>query len=209
LEQKHKKPMNRLFQFLLVITAFVAFACAGSQNSTHTDHQDNDTTATTTQAAADLFAVAVLVDTIPSPRKEMTATVDGVSVTVNYGSPSVKGRTIWGDLVPYDKVWRAGANEATTIEVSKDVNIEGQTLPAGKYAFFTIPGENDWTLIFNEDATLWGAYEYDENKDVMRVKVVPTTTEAMSETMEFSVQEGGQVVLSWDKLQVPFAVKAG
>ena len=82
----------------------------------------------------------------------------------------------------------------------------GKELAAGKYGLFTIPGENDWTLIFNEVADQWGAYEYDQTKDVMRVKVTPKAVADMSETMEFSVKDGN-VVLHWEKLQVPFSVK--
>src|SRR4051812_3645735 len=88
--------------------------------------------------------------TLASPRDTVMGKVDDVVVTVNYGSPSVKGRKIWGRLVPYNQVWRTGANEATTFSVSKDVLVEGKPLAAGTYGLFTIPGENDWTVIFNK-----------------------------------------------------------
>src|SRR6476659_2856969 len=80
----------------------------------------------------------------------------GANLTITYGSPSVKGRKIWGGLVPYDKVWRAGANEATQIETDKDLVVEGKKLPAGKYSLYTIPGENEWQIIINSQTGQWG-----------------------------------------------------
>src|SRR5687767_4572105 len=98
----------------------------------------------------------------PSPAATATGKIGAANVSVNYSSPSVKGRTIWGDLVPYGKVWRAGANEATVFQTDRDITIEGKKLPAGKYSFFTIPTENEWTLIFNKQPEQWGAYKYDD-----------------------------------------------
>ena len=102
---------------------------------------------------------------------------------------------------------RTGANEATTFSVNQDVTIGGQTLAAGSYGLFTIPGESDWTIIFNEVYEQWGAYEYDESKDVLRVKVTPEMGDESSETMEFGVNENSVVVM-WDKVSVPFAIEA-
>lgn len=133
-------------------------------------------------------------------------TIDGLSVTLEYGRPNVKGRTIWGGLVPYGKVWRTGANEATTITFGQDVTVEGQKLAAGTYGLFTIPGEGDWTVIFNTVADQWGAFDYDPGKDALRVTVEPRAQE-MVETMDFVI-EGDEVVLRWEKLAVPFAVGA-
>src|SRR5688572_3927170 len=95
-----------------------------------------------------------------SPKASVSYTIGLTDVEIHYGSPAVKGRPVWGSLVPYDKIWRAGANEATTIEFSTDVNMEGQTLRAGKYALFIIPGETDWTIIFNKKHDQWGAFGY-------------------------------------------------
>jgi len=97
-------------------------------------------------------------------------TVAGVAVVVEYGRPSVGGRAIWGALVPYGQVWRAGADEATTISFDRDVKIEGQALPKGTYALFTIPGESSWTVIFSKTAKQWGAYDYDAKQDALREK---------------------------------------
>ena len=88
----------------------------------------------------------------PSPAETVSGKAGNATVTIAYGSPSVKGRKVWGDLVPYGKVWRTGANDATTIEFSSDVKIEGQALAKGKYALFTIPEETGWTIIFNKNS---------------------------------------------------------
>lgn len=141
-----------------------------------------------------------------SKNGKTTGTVDGVSVTLEYGRPNVKGRTIWGGLVPYGKVWRTGADEATTITFSQDVMVEGQKLAAGTYGLFTIPGEKEWTVIFNQVADQWGAFGYDSGKDALRVTVEPRAHE-MVESMDFVIEDG-EVVLRWEKLAVPVSVRA-
>lgn len=142
-----------------------------------------------------------------SKNGETTATLGGVDVSITYGRPQVRGRTVWGDLVPYGAVWRTGADEATTITFSGDVTIEGQPLPAGTYALFTIPSQEAWTVVFNKVAEQWGAYDYDESQDALRVQVQPTTGDHVEE-LTFSVEES-TVVIAWEKLRVPFKVEAG
>lgn len=143
----------------------------------------------------------------PSPPAESSATVGSTQVTIDYSQPAVKGREIFGTLVPYDEVWRTGANEATTFEVDKDVLIEGQPLPAGKYALFTIPGEDEWAIIFNRTAEQWGAYEYDQEQDVLRVNVEPTKVPEEAELLSFDVDESGEVSLQWADTEVTFQVE--
>ncbi|MEX2597901.1 MAG: DUF2911 domain-containing protein [Salibacteraceae bacterium] len=140
-----------------------------------------------------------------SPAQSTSATIDGVNVTITYNAPSVRGREIWGKLVPFNEVWRTGANEATTISFDKDVMIEGQALPSGSYALFTIPGEDEWTYIFNSEPKQWGAYKYDQSKDALRVKATPKTR-AMQEQMAFVIEDN-KVMLHWEKLGVHFSVK--
>lgn len=155
-----------------------------------------------------LFCAVILAQAQPkpSPAAEAKAKVNGTDVTINYSQPAVKARTIWGDLVPYDAVWRTGANEATWIEVSEDVQIEGQTLKAGKYGLFTIPGRDEWTIIFNKTWQQWGAYEYDEAKDALRVTVKSESIPIASERMTFNINKNGNVDLLWDKLKVTFKI---
>jgi len=142
---------------------------------------------------------------VASPRDSITQTVNGATITINYGSPAVKGREIWGKLVPYDTVWRTGANEATRFTTDKDIMVEGKTLPAGTYGFFAIPGRSSWTIIFNSVAKQWGAFKYDASKDVLRVTVTPETTK-MHEHLVYKINNNG-FDLSWDKLKVPVAIK--
>lgn len=141
----------------------------------------------------------------PSPPRKATGTLGDMSVEINYSSPKVKGRSIWGGLVPYGEVWRTGANEATTISFSKTALVEGKKLAAGKYSLFTIPGEEKWTVIFNSVAEQWGAYEYDKSKDALRVEVTPRAIDEHVESMEFIVADG-KVTLRWEKLEVPVSV---
>lgn len=132
--------------------------------------------------------------------------VDGVEITVEYGRPSVKGRKIWGGLVPFDRVWRTGADEATTITLAADASIEGQALAAGMYSFFTVPSEGEWTVIFNEVSEQWGAFNYEEAKDVLRVTVTPQASEFV-ESLEFQMDES-DLILRWGELAVPIQIAA-
>ena len=134
-------------------------------------------------------------------------TIDGVEVTLEYGRPNVRKRKIWGGLVPNGKVWRTGANEATTISFSADVTIEGKKLAAGTYGLFTIPGEGQWVFIFNKTAEQWGAFNYDAGQDALRVSVGAKKAEHV-ESMELVI-ERSSVVLRWEKLAVGFTVAAG
>jgi len=148
---------------------------------------------------------------IASPRDSVvTTTANGVTVTVTYGSPAIKGRTIGRELEPReDSIWRAGANEATTFEVNKDVTIEGKKLPAGKYALFTKKHGNEWTVIFNKTWQTWGAYSYKENmaQDALQVKVNQAKGTSYNERLKFVVGNDGKVQLLWGNMDVAFVVK--
>ena len=146
-----------------------------------------------------------LMEPKPSPAATATGKIGTSAVTVNYSSPAVKGRPIWGGLVPYGQVWRAGANEATTVEFSKDVMVEGKALPAGKYGFFMLPTEKQWTVIFNKVPNQWGAFKYDQKQDALRVMVTPRKT-ALTERLAYEVTPKG-LVLRWENLEVPIAIK--
>lgn len=145
-----------------------------------------------------------------SPNAEAAHKIGKTDVRITYGAPAVKGRAIWGQLVPWGQVWRAGANEATTITFSTDVKVEGKALPAGTYALFTIPTENEWTVIFNKTANQWGAYDYDAAQDALRVTVKPAAAEH-TEQMTFRFEDAGagaaRVVLLWEKVRVAFRVE--
>ena len=145
----------------------------------------------------------------PSPKATVSQTVGLTDVTITYCRPGVKGRVIWGGLVPYDEVWRTGANEATTITFSDDVTIDGNKLPAGTYGLFTIPGKDEWTVIFNKGAKQWGAYEYKQADDALRIKVKPHPDEFRELlTMWFPAvaSDSATLAICWEKLSVPVAI---
>jgi hypothetical protein len=154
-------------------------------------------------------------ETDKSKRASLPATATGMvmdaTITIDYSSPSVKGRKIWGGLVPYDTVWRAGANEATLFETDKAITVEGKPLPAGKYSLYTIPGENEWVIIFNSQTGQWGV-KNDEStsedlaKDVLRVTVKPVKSVSFNEQMKFVVDDNG-FALYWENLEVPVSIK--
>ncbi len=144
-----------------------------------------------------------------SQKATVTQTVGLTDVTITYSRPGVKGRAIWDGLVPYDKVWRTGANEATIFSVSKDVTIDGKPLPAGTYSLHTIPGKTSWTVIFNKKADQWGSYSYDAAEDALRIETRPTEGPPV-EWLTFSfpdvTADVATVELAWEKARVDFKV---
>ena len=144
-----------------------------------------------------------------SQSASVTQRIGTTDITIEYHRPGVKGRAIWGGLVPYDKTWRMGANQATTIEFSDPVSIEGNAVPAGKYSFFAIPARESWTLILNKDPEQFGAFGYDPGKDQLRVQVRPVAA-PHTEWMRFSIDpvtpSSAVVTLAWEKLAVPMKI---
>ena len=170
----------------------------------------------------------------PSQKASVMQTIGVTDVTITYSRPGVKGRKIWGDpppelaagtatlddqnkrpkdmvIVPYGHVWRTGANEATQFEVTDDVLINGQKLPAGSYSLHTIPGKDEWTIVFNGTANQWGSFNYDEKKDTLRVKAKPELMADNQEWLMYSfdpvTDNSAQVNIRWEKLRVPFTVE--
>lgn len=141
-----------------------------------------------------------------SPPKTSSATVMGGEVTVAYSSPAKKDRVIFGELVPYGKVWRTGANEATTITLESDMKIGGQLVEAGKYALFTVPGESSWEIILNKVWDQWGAYNYEAEQDVVRFSATPVELKTPVENFTIEVDESGKVEMKWDTTAVSFMV---
>ena len=167
-----------------------------------------------------LFAAALLAVLAPSafaelklprvsPKSTVMQSVGSADVTISYCRPGVKGRVIWGDLVPYDKVWRTGANEATTFTVTKDVTINGKALAAGTYSLHTIPGASSWTVIFNKKADQWGSYSYDAAEDALRVDAQPTAgpnVELLTIGFPEVSPDFATVEIAWEKVRVSFKV---
>lgn len=147
-----------------------------------------------------------------SARQEISQMVADTKISISYFRPNVKGRKIWGGLVPYGEVWRTGANNATVFEVSNDVTVNGQKLPKGKYSLHSIPGETEWTIIFNKNADQWGSFRYDAKDDALRVTAKPVAAEfheTMSLEVENVVKNVAEVHIRWDKIAVPFTVDVG
>ena len=173
----------------------------------------------------------------PSQKASVMQTVGVTDITITYSRPPVKGRTIFADapatmaarakgeatldnqnerkagepIVPYDHVWRAGANEATMFVVTDDVLINGQPLKAGTYSMHAVPGKDEWTIIFNNDAGQWGSFTYDEKKDALRVKTKPQMVSDNQELLSYSFDpvsdNAATVNLRWEKIRVPFTVE--
>ena len=170
--------------------------------------------------AATIFTVALALPAqaqlkLPrvSPSAKVTQTVGTTDLTVTYSRPGAKGRVIWGELVPYDKVWRTGANEATTFTTTDPIQFGGKPLAAGTYELFSLPGKDEWQVIVSDTTGQWGSDQYDPKKDVMRVAVKPTPIDPPQEWMEFSFEDmtpgsltigpnSTNLVLRWEKLRI-------
>ena len=145
----------------------------------------------------------------PSQAASVSQTVGLTEIAITYHRPRVQDREIWGKLVPYGEVWRAGANENTTIEFSTPVEVEGHALPAGRYGFHTLPSAGSWQLIFSSVDANWGSFAYDAKEDVLRVEVKPEAApheEALAYTFDDATARETTVALRWEKLRIPFKV---
>ena len=178
------KPFPSLFIFVL---CFVVFSCSNPSS----------------QSSAEEEEIASPAKERASPLKSGTGIIGEKSIAIEYGSPSVNGRDIWGDLVPYGEVWRTGANEATNITFHDDVLVEGEMLKAGRYSLFTIPRENqDWTVILNSDWDLeHGHVQYNEENDGLRVEVSPSWQDNSQEELSIKAVENG-IEIRWEKLNL-------
>jgi tetratricopeptide (TPR) repeat protein len=146
-----------------------------------------------------------------SPEKTVAQKIGYTQVNLNWSSPSVRGRQIWGDIVPYNELWRVGANAATTVEFSTDVTIDNKKVSKGKYAMFLIPNQHaKWTLVLNTDHEQWGAYSYDKSKDVLRCEILPKKRSAIAEDLSLSISQysfiHGAILVSWEfmDIEIPF-----
>ncbi len=175
----------------------LCFTACGPENKTETTENE---TVTTTETKAG--------DERPSPLRRLEGNAGDASMKLQYGAPSVKGRVVWGDLVPYNEVWRTGANEATNIEFASDVKVEGKDLKAGRYSLFTIPKENGkWTVVFNSEWDLeHGHFQYKEENDVLRVESTPEWTNESQEQLTIAIESPG-IVVRWEKMKLPIKIE--
>jgi hypothetical protein len=146
-----------------------------------------------------------------SPACTLKQRVGLTDIEVSYSRPGVKGRTIFGGIVPYGQVWRTGANQATKITFSTDVKLNGEDVPAGSYALFTIPGEDEWTVILSKNADQFGAFQYDSKDDLVRFKVIPIKLAETIETLTIEFNrirdDSAELNLIWDKTVVPLQIQ--
>ena len=146
-----------------------------------------------------------------SPHTSAMAMIGTAHVHIDYSSPGVRDRVIFGGLVGYNTIWQAGAHNATWIETNKNLTIDGKTLPAGKYGFFTIPSKDDWTIIFNSNWDQHGKDDYNDKDDVIRLKVIPILSEEITEHLEYKISkvndEEGSISLTWEKVSLKFNFK--
>lgn len=193
---------QQIFNFLVATALFISTAACSTGADTSAQSQSGHEH----QEAADSAPKKAL-----SPRTSAMGNIGNAHVHIDYSSPSARGRVIWGGLVAYDQVWVTGAHQATSIDFSKDVRIGDQRIPAGKYALFTIPGKEEWTVIINKNHEQHLADEYDATLDVARVSVAPQVLESPVEALTFEVSEkgdnAGEVSIKWEKLQVVFPVE--
>ncbi|RNI30569.1 DUF2911 domain-containing protein [Rufibacter latericius] len=160
------------------------------------------------------MTTSVFAQDAPKPKASPAATATGkvgaANISIAYSSPSVKGRKVWGELVPYGKAWRAGANEATTFTTDKDIMVQGKALKAGKYSLFMVPGEKEWQIIFNSQTGQWGTNReganFDPANNVLTVSATPKKAAKMNERLAYNVTPQG-FSLVWENLEVPVAIK--
>jgi tetratricopeptide (TPR) repeat protein len=146
----------------------------------------------------------------PSPAAAVSQEAGLTNIEVRYHRPAVNGRKVWGELVPFGEVWRAGANENTVVTFSSPVKVGGKTLAAGSYGLHMIPTANDWTVIFNKVTTAWGSFSYDKKEDALRVTVKPRALPEHEERLEYAIEDvsdkGATLTLKWEKLAVPVRI---
>jgi len=207
--------MTVTFKVLIATIAAISIvACSQKKQETSSSQEQNNhhPKATSINYADSVNAGIIPIDTLKgSPVRIAMDYIGNNHVHIVYGSPGVKGRIIWGGLVAYEQVWVTGAHKATSIDFSKDVIIADQKIPAGKYAFFTIPGKEEWTLILNKNWDQHLADRYAANEDVLRLNVNPVIQGKSTQRLTYSVvkndEQSGSVVVNWEKIQVALPFK--
>lgn len=192
--------------FLVLLFSTLALAC-----SSPSARQPESVTVPVAKDDAVVIEAQPEADTLKGSLSAVaTGKIGQASLTIRYHSPAVRGRIVWGGLVPFDRVWVTGAHMATTVEFDQNISIDGHPVPAGKYAFFTIPGKEEWTLILNSNWQQHLVDEYDEKLDVLRMKVKPEQESTHQERLRYVIEaEGdtqGEMVMYWEKLEISIPV---
>jgi hypothetical protein len=203
---------SRLEIVIAVAILIVVTSCAQKKDE-HKHHQHSETNKQVISNYADsVNAELIPKDTLKgSPVRTAMTYVGNNQIHITYGSPGVKGRIIWGGLVAYDDVWATGAHDATSIEFSKDVMIDGQSVPAGKYGFFTIPGKENWQLILNKNWEQHLTDEYNPQDDILRTTVKPKIEDRIIQRLTYDViktsNTEGEIVMTWEKTRIVLPFK--
>ncbi|MEQ8715121.1 MAG: DUF2911 domain-containing protein [Cyclobacteriaceae bacterium] len=209
--------MKKLFYTAIATTVILSACTTQSSTSQQEEHSDDHEHAVEEvkdeHPGHDMHAEeasAGAANKVKSPHTSAMAMVQGAHIHIDYSSPRVRGRVIFGGLVAYDQVWVSGAHRATWLDINKELLINGKTLPKGKYGFFTIPGKDEWTIILNKNWDQHGADEYSADDDVMRFSVTPQELPQVREELTYKVTKGkdsGSISLEWEKVRVSFDFK--
>ena len=195
--------MKKYYFILLCCTVLVACQSTSTEKEQQEDHSNHQHSAN--ESTSDKPKKVL------SPRQQTMANIGDAHIHIDYSSPGKRGRVIWNGLVAYGQVWVTGAHKATSVDFSKDVKIDGQTISKGKYAFFTIPGADEWTLILNKNYEQHLADDYDAQEDVIRVKVIPKQLEESVESLTYQVvsenEKVGFISVAWDELEVRLPIE--
>lgn len=202
--------------YTAIITTFI-LACTTQGSNSQKEGQSDDHGHATEEAkdeheGHDMHGEGVAQDTnnVKSPHTSAMAMVEGAHIHIDYSSPRVRGRVIFGGLVAYDEVWVSGAHRATWLDTNKELLVNGQVLPKGKYGFFTIPGKEEWTVIINKNWDQHGADEYSADEDVMRFSLTPEELPEVKEELTYTVTKGGDsgsISMEWEKVRISFDFK--
>jgi len=199
--------MKYLVYTFLISTSLVLASCSGTSTN---EEKSNTNEHQMEEHQHEVTADVPTKKKSASPKKEAMAMVGSNHIHIEYSSPSVRGRVIWGGLVAYDKVWSTGAHKATSINFPEGVVINDTDVPAGKYGFFTIPGEKVWTVILNKNWDMHLADDYQETEDVLRFEVTPQKIDTIQEALEYKVESlsdnTGRISVSWEYLKISFEV---
>ena len=187
--------------FSTIILCMLFFACSGEKKEGENNEESQMPTVETKEVTKP-----------KSPPESTKVTIGGIDVRIDYHSPGVRSRTVFGGLVAYDQVWVTGAHSATSIEFSSDVELNGNKVSKGKYALFTIPGKSEWTLIINTDYNQHLADNYDQTKDILRLQLMPEKLETVQEHLLYEVSptenNEGEISISWADIKISFKMRA-
>ena len=195
---ENPEPNSIIMKYILflIFAGILAFVGCQSKKETSVEHQHHT-------ASADQPAVDTVKKSIP---KEEHAMIGDAHITILYYAPAVRGRVIWGGLIPYDEVWVTGAHKATSFEINKDFSVGDKKVPAGKYAFFTIPGKTTWTFIVNKTWDQHLADNYSATDDLARIEVTPEMTTEVQERLSYNVvtksDKEASVIIAWEKIKL-------